>query len=136
MKILKYSIKDGFIDILVDISQFMHENENKCSLLICISLLKTLTQFGVKIRISVFGESEKVWILSEFIDNQNIDILILRLRDAFCSQKRFISYSADALYKIKNNFYSKEENKNKKYIQILISNLISPQIFNKENNCW
>ena len=109
----------------------MHLEEMFSSLLICISLLKTLLKFGVKIRISVFGEREKVWILSEFIEIDNeIDFILLRLRNVFLSEKRFISFPADALFQIKENYLKNyfKENQNKKYIQILISNLISPQV--------
>ena len=111
----------------------MDNKERYFSLILCISIYKIFSNFGVKIRISVFAESGNVWNLSkDFIDDKNDDILLLRLKDALCSAKRLISFPADAILQLKTDF--KKKNINGKYIQVLISNLISPQVFNEKIN--
>ena len=49
-------------------------------------------------------------------------------------KKRIVSFPADALKKLKNSFYEKKERNINKYCQILISNLISSQIVDKNLN--
>ena len=126
-----YNLENSYIDLTVDISQMMSEQQRIASLIIAYGLFKSLTMFGVNIRLSAFGESDYVWLLSDKFENDNINIQLNRLRDALATNiKRFQSFPADALVKLKHNF----ENKKLvgKYVQILISSLISPQVLNEE----
>ena len=128
-----YSFDNSYIDILVDISQQMTEKQEISALILCIGLCKSLTKYGVQIRISVFGERNNVWLLSKNFDNEkSINKQILRLRDALsCKQKRLMSFPADALLKLKScskNIINSES----KYIQVLISSLITAQVVDDE----
>ena len=128
------TLEYSYIDIAIDITQIMSEQQEISALIICIGLCKSLTKYGVKIRISVFGERNNVWLLSENFDNNKYKInrQILRLRDALsCHQKRLISFPADALVKLKKDFEDKKYLK-KKYIQILISSFITAQVIDEE----
>lgn len=125
-----YTLENSYIDLTVDISQLMSEQQRISSLIIAIGLYKSLTLFGVNIRISVFGETNNVWLLSDKFENDNnSNTQLLRLKDALNSKKRFQSFPANALVKLKQNFSKKKIVGN--YIQILISSLISPQVIDE-----
>ena len=134
-KIALYSFENSYIDIAVDISQFMSENHKILALIICTALAKSFTDFRANIRISVFAEKDNIWYLSKggnFTNNEDIFYQILRLRDSLkLYKKRYFSVPADALVKLKQSFKSKGNNKSK-YVQILISSLISAQIIDEE----
>jgi len=129
-----YSFDNSYMDILVDISQQMSEKQEISALILCIGLCKSLTKYGVQIRISVFGERNNVWLLSEKFDNEQlINKQILRLRDALsCKQKRLMSFPADALLKLRKSFSKNIINSEYKYVQILISSLITAQVVDDE----
>ena len=55
-----YTLENGYIDLTIDISQLMSEQQRISSLILAIGLYKSLTLFGVNIRISVFGETNNV----------------------------------------------------------------------------
>ena len=124
------TIFNSYIDILVDISQTMSEEQRIASLLLSSGLSITLSKYGVKIRMSVFGERDNVWLLSEDFSS-DIIIQLSRLRDALACLKRIQSFPADALKKLKNSFFKKYDNK---YCQVLISSLISAQVVDKKLN--
>ena len=130
-EILPKTLINGYIDILVDISQMMSEEQRIASLLICSGISIPFAKYGVKIRISVFGERDSVWLLNDDFSSDNIVIQLFRLRDALACLKRIQSFPADALKKLKNSYLQKYCNK---YSQILISNLISPQVVDKKLN--
>ena len=138
MKILIYNEKEilpktlvnSFLDILVDISQMMSEKQRIVALLLCTGLSIPFSRYGVKIRISVFGERDSVWLLSKEFSSENITQQLFRLRDALACLKRIQSFPADALRKLKHSFLLK--NYDCKYSQILISNLISAQVVDKK----
>ena len=138
MKILIYNEKEilpktlvnSFLDILVDISQMMSEKQRIVALLLCIGLSIPFSRYGVKIRISVFGERDSVWLLSKEFSSENITQQLFGLRDALACLKRIQSFPADALRKLKHSFLLK--NYDCKYSQILISNLISSQVVDKK----
>ena len=94
------------------------------SLLLCTGLSIPLSIYGVKIRISVFGERDNVWLLTSDFSSENIQTQLFKLRDALTCLKRIQSFPADALKKLKNTF---SQNYDDKYIKILISSLISVQ---------
>ena len=127
-EILPFTLKNSYLDILVDISSTMSENQRIASLLITTGLSLAFSKYGVKIRISVFSERGNVWVLNNEFSEHNIKSQLSRLRDALSFKKRIVSFPADALKKLKNSF-GKYENK---YCQILISNLISAQIADKK----
>ena len=131
IEILPKTLINGYIDILVDISQMMSEEQRIASLLICSGISIPFAKYGTKIRISVFGERDNVWLLTDDFSSENIDIQLFRLRDALACLKRIQSFPADALKKLKNSYLQKYNNK---YSQILISNLISPQVVDKKLN--
>ena len=130
-EILPHTIKNSFLDILVDISATMSEEQRISSLILCTGLSLSFSKYGVKIRISVFGERDCVWVLTEDFSSNNLPLQLSRLRDALSLKKRIQSFPADALRKLKNSFNEKYDNK---YCQILISNLISSQIVDKNLN--
>ena len=133
-EILPKTLLNGYIDILVDISQMMSEEQRIASLLLCTGLSIPLSKYGVKIRISVFGERDNVWLLSEDFSFENIEIQLFRLRDALSCLKRIQSFPADALKKLKNSFFEIHDKNYHKYCQILVSSLISAQIVDKKIN--
>ena len=124
------SVENSYTDIVVDISQMMTEQQRISSLIISIALSKSLTLYGVKIRISVFGETNNVWLLSDKFENDNMNMQLNRLRDALSCSKRFQSFPANALVKLKQTFEGKGKG-NYKYVQVLISSLISPQVIDE-----
>ena len=130
-EILPQTLVNSYLDILVDISLTMSEDQRIASLLLCTGLAKSFSNYGVKIRISVFGERDNVWLLSDDFSSENISIQLSRLRDAFACLTRIQSFPADALKKLKNSFCQQYDNK---YCQILISNLISAQVVDKKLN--
>ena len=130
-EILPQIISNSYLDILVDISATMSEDQRIASLLISTGLSLSFVKYGVKIRISVFAERDNVWVLTDDFSSDNIKQQLLRLRDALSFKARIISFPADALKKLKNEFEAKYNNK---YCQILISNLISSQIVDKNLN--
>ena len=136
-EIALYSFENSFIDIAVDISQFMSDEHKILALIICIALTKSFTNFRVKIRISVFAGKDNIWSLSKdenFTNNDDIYYQILRLRDSLTlCKKRYFSVPADALMKLKQSFVSKGNEKSK-YVQILISSLISAQIVDEKSD--
>lgn len=79
-----FTFENSYIDLCIDISQMMSEEQRISSLIISIALCKSLTNYGIKFRISVFGETNNVWLLSDkFEDNDNnLKIQLNRLRDA------------------------------------------------------
>ena len=113
----------------------MSEEQRISSLIISIALCKSLTNYGIKFRISVFGETNNVWLLSDkFEDNDNnLKIQLNRLRDALACGQRLQSFPANCLIKLKQNFENQKKT-NYKYVQILISSLISPQVVDEEIN--
>ena len=128
-EILPKTLDESYLDILIDISQMMSEDQRLASLLLCTGLSIPFSKYGVKIRISVFGERDNVWLLSKEFSSDNIIEQLYRLRDALSCTKRIQSFPADALRKLKNSFLNNNEGK---YIQILISNLISAQVIDKK----
>ena len=130
-EILPQTINNSYLDILIDISATMSEDQRIASLLITTGLSLAFVKYGVKIRISVFAERDNVWALTDDFSLDNINQQLLRLRDALSFKARLISFPADALKKIKNEFDVKYNNK---YCQILISNLISSQVVDKNLN--
>ena len=130
-EILPKTLINSYIDLLVDISQTMSEEQRVASLLLCTGLSIPLSKYGVKIRISVFGERDNVWQLTDDFSKENILIQLSRLRDSLACLKRIQSFPADALKKLKNTFFKR---KNGKYIQILISSLISSQVVDNNIN--
>ena len=129
-QILPKTLENSYLDILVDISATMSEVQRVASLLICTGLSLSFSNYGVKIRISIFAERDCVWLLTDVFSLENVKQQLSRLRDALSLKKRFLSFPADALMNLKNAFY---ENNNK-YCQVLISNLISSQIVDKKLN--
>ena len=91
------------IDILIDISASMSEDQRIASLLLCTGIALAFSKYGTKIRISVFAERDNVWILTEDFSFNDIEIQLSRLRDALSLKKRFYSFPADALKKLKNS---------------------------------
>ena len=136
-EITLYSFENSYIDIAVDISQFMSEDHQILALIICIALTKSFTNFRAKIRISAFAGKDNIWSLSKdenFTNNDDIYYQILRLRDSLTlCKKRYFSVPADALVKLKQSFISKSNEKSK-YVQVLISSLISSQIVDEESD--
>ena len=129
-EILPKTLVNSFLDILVDISYMMSEEQRIAALLLCTGLSIPFSHYGVKIRISVFGERDNVWLLSKEFSSENIPQQLFRLRDALACEKRIQSFPADALRKLKHSFLLK--NYDCKYSQILISNLISSQVVDKK----
>ena len=130
-EILPYTLQNSYLDILIDISATMSEDQRIASLLLCTGLSLSLSTYGIKIRISVFSERNNVWVLTNEFSSENLKHQLSRLRDALSFRKRLLSFPADALKKLKNSFYEKYEHK---YCQILISNCISSQIVDKKLN--
>ena len=130
-EILPKTLNNTYLEILLDISATMSEDQRIASLLVCTGLSLSFSKYGVKIRIGVFAERDNVWVLSDDFSYENLQLQLSRLRDALSLRKRILSFPADALKKLKNSFY---EQYNKKYCQILISNLISSQIVDKNLN--
>eukprot|EP00833_Pecoramyces_ruminatium_P015996 jgi/Orpsp1_1/1190028/evm.model.d7180000076217.2 len=135
-KLLPNSILDSYVDISVDITH-MSQIQRITALVIATGLSIPLSYYGVNIRISVFGERNGIWLLSDNFTT-NIEVQLARLRDALSSKKRFMSFPGDALYSLKNNWNEIHNNKQTKcttnYTSVLISSLISPQVVNKQNN--
>ena len=131
-EILPQTLNKSYLDILIDISATMSEDQRAASLLLCFGLSLAFSKYGVKIRISVFSERNNVWALTKEFSNDNLKRQLGRLRDALSFKARITSFPAEALKKLKNDFILKYENK--KYCQILISNLISSQIVEKSLN--
>jgi len=129
-----YTLENSYIDLTIDISQMMSEQQRIASLIIAIGLSKSLVMYGVNIRISVFGENDNIWLLYDKFENNNDNInkQLYRLRDALASKKRYQSFPADALVKLNQNFRIKKLVGN--YVQILISSLISPQVIDEMIN--
>ena len=130
-KILPLTLNNSYLDILIDISATMSEEQRISSLLITAGLSLVFSKYGVKIRISFFHERDCLWALTDDFSYENIYIQLSRLRDALSCQKKIQSFPADALRKLKNSFDNIYSNK---YCQILISNLVSGQIVDKNLN--
>ena len=131
-EILPKTLKNSYLDIIIDISATMSEDQRIASLLLTFGLSLSFSKYGVKIRISVFAERDNIWVLTENFSLENIPLQLSRLRDALSMKSRILSFPADALRKLKNSFFEKIGEK--KYCQILISNLISSQIVDKKLN--
>lgn len=127
-EILPLTLNNSYIDILIDLSQTMSEKQRIASLLLSTGLSIPLSKYWVKLRISVFAERDNAWLLSDNFSNENIPFQLSRLRDALACLERIQSFPADALKKLKNSFCEKYDSK---YSQILISNLISAQVVDK-----
>ena len=130
-EILPKTLNNTYLEILIDISATMSEDQRIASLLVSTGLSLSFSKYGVNIRIGVFAERDNVWVLSDDFSYENLQQQLSRLRDVLSLRKRILSFPADALKKLKNSFY---EQYNKKYCQILISNLISSQIVDKNLN--
>ena len=111
-KILPYSLLNSYMDILIDISQTMSEEQKIASLLITTGLSISFSKYGIKIRISVFGERDNVWLLSDDFSSENIQIQLSRLRESLACLKKIQSFPGDVLKILKNSFYKKYDNKN------------------------
>ncbi len=129
-EILPYSLDNSFIDISVDISSMMSKEHKITALIICIGLCISFTKYGTKIRLSVFGERNNVWLLSrDFTDDtddyhykgENIFYQLSRLRDALSCSERIQSFPADALIYLKYNFENYKKNKKLKECKLLPS---------------
>eukprot|EP00833_Pecoramyces_ruminatium_P013647 jgi/Orpsp1_1/1187679/evm.model.d7180000059405.1 len=131
-KILPNSILDSFVDIVVDITH-MSQIQRITALVISTGLSFSLNCYGINIRISVFGERDGVWLLSDDFST-NIETQLARLRDALASKKRFMSFPGDAIYSLKQDWLKRFNNKKTNYTSVLISSLISPQVVNKQIN--
>ena len=131
-EILPQTLNNSYLDIVIDISATMSEDQRAASLLLCFGLSIVFSKYGVKIRISVFAERNNVWPLTKEFSKDNLNRQLGKLRDALSFKARFVSFPGDALKKLKSDFNIKY--KNKKYCQILISNLISAQIVEKSLN--
>ncbi|OUM69791.1 hypothetical protein PIROE2DRAFT_57210 [Piromyces sp. E2] len=131
-KILPNSILDSYVDIAVDITH-MSEVQRIAALVISTGISIPLSYYGVNIRISVFGERNGVWLLSDGF-SKNVDIQLARLRDALASKKRYMSFPGDALYSLKCDWKNRFDNEQTNYTSVLISSLISPQVVNKQND--
>ena len=109
-EILPKSLNNCYIDILVDISQMMIDEQKIASLIISTGLCISFLFYGIKIRISVFGERKNVWELSKNFSDDNKDIYtqLSKLRDALSCSKRIQSFPADALKALKKSFDSKK----------------------------
>ena len=110
----------------------MSEEQKISSLIICYGLCYSFSIYGIKIRISVFGERDNVWELSQNFSNEKIEIYtqLSKFKDALCYSKRIQFFSADASIALKKSFDFKNL-KSSSYCQILISSLISPQVVDK-----
>ena len=130
-EILPQTLNNSYLDILIDISATMSEDQRMAALLLCTGLSVSFVKYGVKIRISVFAERDNVWILTDDFSCDNLKEQLSRLRDALSFKARLVSFPADALKRLKNEYDNKYNNK---YCQVLISNLISSQIVDKNLN--
>ncbi|KAG4105393.1 hypothetical protein H8356DRAFT_1027608 [Neocallimastix lanati (nom. inval.)] len=128
-KILPNSILDSYVDIAVDITH-MSEIQRITALVISTGISVPLSNYGVNIRISVFGERNGVWLLSDNFSN-DVDNQLALLRDALASKKRYMSFPGDAVYSLKNDWMNRFNNEQTNYTSVLISSLISPQVVNK-----
>ena len=131
-EILSKTLNNSYLDFLIDISATMSEDQRIASLILTVGLSLSLSQYGVKIRISVFAERDNVWVLTDEFSSENLSLQLSRLRDALSMKARILSFPADALRKLKDSFIDK--NDKNKYCQILISNLISSQVVDKKLN--
>jgi len=131
-KILPNTIFDSYVDITVDITH-MSEIQRITALVLSTGLSIPLSHYGVNIRISVFGERNGVWLLSEGF-SKDVTIQLARLRDALASKKRFMSFPGDAVYSLKHDWKNRFYNEQTNYTSVLISSLISPQVVNKQND--
>jgi len=129
-KIFPNSILDSFVDIAVDITH-MSQIQRITALIIATGISLPLYNYGVRIRISVFGERNGVWILSEDFST-DINIQLARLRDALACKKRYMSFPGDALYSLKQNWIKNFNTSETNYTSVLISSLISPQVVIKQ----
>ena len=125
------TLEKSYIDITIEITEIMNLEQRISSLIISTALAVTLSKYGCNVRISVFAERECCWVLSNEFTNKNIDLQLSRLRDVLSAIKRLQSFPADALKMLKNSFERTYNGKDIKYIQVLISNLISPQVLDK-----
>jgi len=132
--ILTFSLKNSYLDILVDKSKFMSEKHCISALILCIGICLALTNYGVKIRISVFENKNNIWLLSNnFDEEKDIKGQLFRLKNALNHhKKRILSLPGDSLVKLKYLYENQIKDENSKYTQILISTLISPQVINEE----
>ncbi|KAG4092785.1 hypothetical protein H8356DRAFT_1049181 [Neocallimastix lanati (nom. inval.)] len=129
-KILPNTILNSYVDITVDITH-MSQIQRVTALVISAGLSIPLNYYGVNIRISVFGERNGVWLLSDDFST-NIGIQLARLRDALASKKRYMSFPGDTLYSLKQDWIDRFKNEHTNYTSVLISSLISPQVVNKQ----
>ncbi len=129
-KLIPKRIRDSNIDITIDITHMSNE-QRIAAILIASGLSFSFNKYEVNIRISVFGERDGVWLLSNDF-SLNVDSQLSKLRDALSCKKRIMSFPGDALYGLINDFKGKYSNYNKKYVPILISSLISPQVICKK----
>ena len=127
--LLVQTLEKSYIDITIEITETMTLEQRRFALILVAGLTIPFSKYGCNIRISVFAEKECCWVLSDEFSNKNIELQLSRLRDVFSSVNRIQSFPADALKMLKQSFERKTYNG--KYIQILISNLISAQVLDK-----
>ena len=73
----------------------MSEGQRITSLLICLGIAIPISKYGAKIRISVFGERDNIWLLKSDFSSEDIDIQLFRLRNVLSYLKRIQSFPAD-----------------------------------------
>ena len=120
------TLEKSYIDFAIDVNQIMTEDQRIAVLIIVTGLVIPLSKYGCRIRISCFAERNCIWALSKEFSKENIVEQLSRLRDILSKIKRFESFPADALKKLKESFTNKSYQG--KYLQILLSNLISVQV--------
>ena len=123
------TLEKSYMDITIEITEIMNIEQRIASLIIVTGLVIPFSKYGCNIRISVFAERECYWVLSNEFSNQNIELQLSRLRDVLSAINRIQSFPADARRMLKISFEKKSYNG--KYIQVLTSNCISPQISDK-----
>ena len=131
--LLVQTLEKSYIDITIEITETMTLEQRRFALIIVTGLTIPFSKYGCNIRISVFAERECCWVLSNEFSNKNIELQLSRLRDVFSAVNRIQSFPADALKMLKQSFERKTYNG--KYIQILVSNLVSAQVLD-QNLDW
>ncbi|ORX61262.1 hypothetical protein BCR36DRAFT_408210 [Piromyces finnis] len=129
-EILPNCLFDSYVDIAVDITH-MSPIQRITALVISTGISLSLFNYGVNIRISVFGERNGVWLLSDDFKT-NVEVQLARLRDALASKKRYMSFPGDALCSLKQDWLKRFNQNQTNYTSVLISSLISPQVINKQ----
>ena len=89
-KILPKTLNNSYLDILIDISATMSDDQRIACLLICTGLSLSFSRYGVKIRVSVFAERDCIWTLTEDFSSDNFHVIeqLLRLRDSLSIKGR------------------------------------------------